>query len=88
MITKRQMSRQGVKSFWSGSHYDGEMMKGKRHGRGTKQWPNGDIYEGIAHAWRIHESCRVRARADCANLGAVFVAQASGGSTRRTGRER
>jgi hypothetical protein len=41
------MSRQGVKSFWSGSQYDGEMLKGKRHGRGTKQWPNGDMYEGI-----------------------------------------
>ena len=39
--------RQGVKSFWSGSQYDGEMLKGKRHGRGTKQWPNGDMYEGI-----------------------------------------
>ncbi len=44
---KTEMSVQGVKSFWSGSQYDGEMLKGKRHGRGTKKWPNGDIYEGI-----------------------------------------
>ena len=63
------MSVQGVKSFWSGSQYDGEMLKGKRHGRGTKKWPNGDIYEGIAHAWRIHESCWVRARAHSAHPG-------------------
>jgi hypothetical protein len=82
------MSRQGVKSFWSGSQYDGEMLKGKRHGRGTKQWPNGDIYEGIVHAWRIHESCWVRAVQTVLTLGVVCVAQASGGSTRRTDRER
>ena len=40
------MSRHGSKSFWTGSQYDGEMLNGKRHGQGTKRWPNGDMYEG------------------------------------------
>ena len=40
------MPERGVKSFWSGSTYDGEILNGKRHGRGTKHWPNGDVYEG------------------------------------------
>ena len=40
------MPEKGVKSFWSGSTYDGEILNGKRHGRGTKHWPNGDAYEG------------------------------------------
>ena len=45
------MSRsKGAKTFWSGSHYDGEMVNGKRHGHGVKAWPNGDKYEG---EWRF-----------------------------------
>ncbi len=80
--------RQGVKSFWSGSQYDGEMLKGKRHGRGTKKWPNGDMYEGI-RAQRFRKPAHAdHMLACCICLGAVCVAQASGGSTRSTGGER
>ena len=41
------MSRsKGMKTFWSGSKYEGEIMNGKRHGSGVKSWPNGDKYDG------------------------------------------
>ena len=39
-------SRYGRKSFSTGSQYTGELLNGSRHGRGTKRWPNGDMYEG------------------------------------------
>ena len=84
-----EMSRQGrVKSFWSGSQYDGEMLKGKRHGRGTKQWPNGDMYEVIRAQRHRKPAHADHIPACCICLGAVCVAQASGGSTRRMGGER
>jgi hypothetical protein len=32
--------------YESGNKYDGEVMNGKRHGRGVFTWANGDKYEG------------------------------------------
>jgi hypothetical protein len=39
----------GQKTFFSGSKYTGDMLGGKRHGKGVKTWPNGDKYDG---EWR------------------------------------
>lgn len=39
-------SKNETVSYKDGSVYTGEVMEGKRHGKGKMTWPNGDVYEG------------------------------------------
>jgi hypothetical protein len=47
-------AKEGRGTYPNGDEYDGEWVKGKRHGRGVYTWANGDeYYGGWAHG-RFH----------------------------------
>ena len=42
-----EMTGKGIRSYNDKSLYEGEFVKGKKHGFGKLKFSNGDVYEGM-----------------------------------------